>query len=45
VTEQFAVAPVLLYHLPRFYHENPAARAELGRTEALRRLHETRFPA
>ncbi|QYN33416.1 hypothetical protein K1T35_33650 [Pseudonocardia sp. DSM 110487] len=45
VTEQFGVAPVLLYHLLRFYHENPAARAELGRREALRRLHDARFPA
>jgi hypothetical protein len=45
MTEQFAVAPVLLYHLLRFYHENPAARAELGRREALRRLHDARFPA
>jgi hypothetical protein len=45
VTEQFAVAPVLLYLLLRFYHENPAARAELGRREALRRLHDARFPA
>jgi hypothetical protein len=45
VTEQFAVDHVLLYHLLRFYHENPAARVELGRKEALRRLHDARFPA
>lgn len=45
VTEQFAVAHALLYHLLRFYPENPAARVELGRGEALRRLHDARFPA
>lgn len=45
VTEPFALDPVLLYHLLRFYHENPAARAELGRKESLRRLHDARFPA
>lgn len=44
-TEQFAVPPVLLFHLLRFYHEHPLARTELGTAAALRRLREARFTA
>jgi len=43
VTEQFAVHPVLLYHLLRFYQENPLARTELGTAAALQRLRGARF--
>jgi hypothetical protein len=43
VTEHFGLDHVLLYHLLRFYHENPLARTELGSTTALQRVHEARF--
>jgi len=45
VTEQFAVHPVLLYHLLRFYQENPLARTELGTAAALQRLRGARLAA
>jgi hypothetical protein len=43
VTEHFAVDPVLLFHLLRFYHEHQAARAELATAAALHRLRDARF--
>jgi hypothetical protein len=45
LTDHFGVGPVPLFHLLRFYHEHPAARAELGTTAALQRLREGRFTA
>jgi hypothetical protein len=42
-TEHFGLDHVLLYHLLRFYHENPLARTELGTATALRRVREARF--
>jgi hypothetical protein len=41
--DQFGVAPVLLYHLLRFYHANPQARGELGTAAAVQRLRAARF--
>ncbi|WP_410604957.1 hypothetical protein [Amycolatopsis sp. lyj-90] len=37
-TTSFAVDPNVVYHLVRFYVENPAARAELGTDASLRRF-------
>jgi hypothetical protein len=45
LTEHFAVSPVPLFHLLRFYHEHPADRAELGTSASLQRLREGRFTA
>jgi len=41
--EDFAVDPVLLFHLLAYYHVNPAARPELGTPASLQRLHDARF--
>lgn len=38
-----AADPALVYHLLRFYQENPAARSELGSDAALRRAKTTSF--
>lgn len=43
VTDHFAAEPVLLFHLLCFYHEHPAARAELGTAASLERVREGRF--
>ncbi|RSN37579.1 hypothetical protein DL990_00635 [Amycolatopsis sp. WAC 01416] len=37
-TTSFALDPTVVYHLVRFYVENPAARAELGTDASLRRF-------
>lgn len=41
----FAVDPVVLFHLLAYYHANPYARAELGTPASLERLHDARFPS
>ncbi|PRX44543.1 hypothetical protein B0I33_11152 [Prauserella shujinwangii] len=42
-TTNFAVDPVVLYHLVRFYVENPEARAELGTETSLQRVRTAAF--
>jgi hypothetical protein len=39
------MGPVPLFHLLRFYHEYPVARAELGTAASLQRVGEARFSA
>lgn len=41
--DDFAVDPVLLFHLLAYYHDNPAARPELGTPASLERLRDARF--
>jgi hypothetical protein len=45
LTDHFGVGPAPLFHLLRFHHEHPAARAELGTAASLQRLREGRFTA
>lgn len=42
-TVHLAIDPTLVYHLVRFYTENPSTRDELGTDTALRRLQERNF--
>jgi hypothetical protein len=42
---QYAVSPALLFHLLRFYHQNPLARIELGTAASLQRARTARFSA
>jgi hypothetical protein len=41
--DDFAVDPVLLFHLLAYYHDDPAARPELGTPASLVPLHDARF--
>lgn len=42
-TFRLAVDPTLVYHLVRFYVENPHAREELGTETVMRRVQEQSF--